>query len=179
MSKSPYEVVKRLSEVHLFDVPDETIFSQRPELEVFKVLIEEPFVHREFYLPGFNFKFVLAPLREFEQRIVAMRIANYDNATKELLKRIEVLTYSIVAIVTPSGTAFEFLDIHEKIILRNLLLSFPPDIVEYLYLAYQLVEAEQKKRISEIIGGNPQEVLAKGFFQEAMDISKNNPIPNI
>lgn len=142
--------------------------------EAFSILIDEPVMTHVIIIPNTNFKFYLEPLREWEEREVERVLANYDAYTKERLRKVEVLTFSIVGAESPDGQTFSFATPDEKFQLRTLLLSFHPQVIDFLYQFYLRLRMKYVERVNALFGTTVEEALTKGFFQEVVGNNESN-----
>ena len=164
---------KRISALLNLDLPAfETI--DQDLRNAFSILIDEPIYTVIVKVPGYDYEFELAPLREYEERLIAERTANLDVLTKQIIRRVEALTLSIIGVRTPNGETYSFLEITEKAALKQILLSLPTPIIDYLYLAFERMMAKYREKIREILGGSPEEVLTRNFFPKDMDNTEGN-----
>ncbi len=153
-------------------MPDlqDTLFTEYPELRDiddrtiadFEELLNLGSETWEINLGGYTF--VYGALFEFEERLAFKNTANFDALTRLRLLKIEYLVDSIIAIKTPHGVTYDFLNREQKLQLRTILLSLRPRIINYLYEGYEWgmrnLEAKLKDKL-----GSVEEVLARGFFE--------------
>jgi len=129
---------------------------------------------------GYTFEFGL--LSEWEERAVLRRTSNLDALTRNKLLRVEVLTQAIISIESPQKVKHSFLQLEEKVVLRIVLLSLKPDVIDYIYGAYEWGAQKARAEIQSKLG-KLEEVVSKGFFgqlgesSESLDL-KTPPTPD-
>jgi hypothetical protein len=164
---------KKLSSLLSLDIPNYDILE--PSLKTaFSILVDEPSYSVTVLVPNYNYEFLMSPIREFEERLIAERTANFDVMTRQIIRRVEALTFAIIGAKTPDGNNFSFLTFEEKIALKQILLSLPTPVIDYLYAAFEKMMAKYREKIREILGGSPEEVLTRGFFQENLGDTEGN-----
>jgi len=114
-----------------FNYPDE---SQIPEefrelIGIGKKVIE---------VDVFGKKWHLSTLEEWEMREINMNYGSAPMMNLEYLKRVDILTFSIVKIEDGSNQ-YDFISEEKKPILRSILLSLDTKVIDVLYNAYLLL----------------------------------------
>ena len=114
-----------------FNYPDE---SQIPEefrelIGIGKKVIE---------VDVFGKKWYLSTLEEWEMREINMNYGSAPMMNLEYLKRVDILTFSIIKIEDGSNQ-YDFISEEKKPILRSILLSLDTKVIDVLYNAYLLL----------------------------------------
>ncbi len=98
----------------------------------------------------FGFIWIIATIEEWERRVIAKALSNLDNLAKTQLQRVEILTQAIVGVKDPLTTQeWRFYEPSEKIVLRSLLLTLDSKVIDSLFYAYTLLEAQAQKEFDE------------------------------
>lgn len=158
------DLIKTLRTLDELDLPLIDVIDDPQLVADFKTLISESDYTWSFTLPHSGLKFSFKPLQEWEEREIAKKLSNYDNQTKLVLRRLECLVYSIDSITGPSGKIYQFEIPEDRIDLRVLLLSLNPEVLDYLYSAYEEGSRHFKEYIRKKYG-NISELLASDFFE--------------
>ena len=107
--------------------------------------------------------FTFGRLKEWEEREVFRKTVNTDPITRSKLLKVEILEKAIISVQTATGQEYSFLDAKDKIRLRSILLSLSPEVIDYLYSAYEWGAEQIRAMIQEKLP-KIEEVLDKDFF---------------
>lgn len=81
-----------------------------------------------------NYEFKMGTLAEWEWREIYRKLSGLDLIAKERLMRVEVLTKAIISIKDfTTNKEWEFVEAHQKIHLRSILLAMDKAVIEDLY----------------------------------------------
>jgi len=86
----------------------------------------------------FGKKWYLSTLEEWEMREINMNYGSAPMMNLEYLKRVDILTFSIIKIEDGSNQ-YDFISEEKKPILRSILLSLDTKVIDVLYNAYLLL----------------------------------------
>jgi len=118
---------------------------------------------------AFGWKWKIATLEEWEERIIEKRHRNYGMISKERVERTDILTQAIIEATNPDGTEFKFEDEGEKVMLRCVLLYLDSKPLNVLYNAYLHIRDLAKEEFEKKYPKIHEEILEQIFEQKEMN----------
>jgi hypothetical protein len=138
--------------------------------ETFDDLLD--FGRKSWLVECFGYQWEYATIDEWEGREVTKRGANLDDYTRGRLMKIDFLTQSVIrAKCLKADKTFEFEKEVDKVLLRTILLSCDPKVINVLWDGYMLGARMADKEFEDNIKDIRQRI-AEGFFVLAGESSK-------
>lgn len=147
-----------------FDYPGDVPIDFYPLLAIGKKVID---------VEAFGWKWKIATLEEWEERIITKRHRDYGMLAKERVERTDILTQAIVEARSPDGNEYKFEDEGEKVILRSILLYLNSKPLSVLYSAYLHIKEIAKEEFEKQYPKIHEEILEQIFEQKKITDADN------
>lgn len=141
------------------------------EIEIFKDLVNHGKFEWKVQLAGYEFR--MGNLWEHEYRHIARKLNGLDPTAKSRIFPLEVLNLAIIEVTRLSDNyTTSFRVENSRVILRHLLLSLSPFIIDQLYKAYEIGEAKAREEFEKKFQQDIEN-LNKGFFGQFGSFSES------
>lgn len=106
----------------------------------------------------------MGSLWEWEEREIVRKYANYPIGVRDRLSKVDVLVHSILEVRDiSSGVSYSFEKEEDKVLLKHILLSADPYIVDLLYQVYLIGQTRNRERLARKYP-EISKILANDFF---------------